>query len=203
MFRAMSVACVGLLALVLLAGCASSADVARISDKLDTLEEKVTADLKVSSKSVEETEKSVAAADARLKTVEEQLADKTSALEAGLGNMQRSLKTIADDMEKVQSEMAAFRSTIDTQLAAMTKRAAKTEADAAAAAKQLPTVQAEIAEFKLQFKQMNASIKEAQVLILKNLENARDIYKTQFLALEEVLQQMKKAEKPAPTPPPK
>ena len=203
MFRAMSVACVGLLALVLLAGCASSADVARISDKLDTLEEKVTADLKVSSKSVEETEKSVAAADARLKTVEEQLADKTSALEAGLGNMQRSLKTIADDMEKVQSEMAAFRSTIDTQLAAMTKRAAKTEADAAAATKQLPTVQAEIAEFKLQFKQMNASIKEAQVLILKNLENARDIYKTQFLALEEVLQQMKKAEKPAPTPPPK
>ena len=202
MARGTGVVCVGLLALVLLAGCASSGDLAKVSARLDTLEGKVADDLKASKLNAETTAKGVAAADERLKVVETKVDKKASALEAGLSNMQLSLKRTADDMAKVQEEMTAFRSTIDTQLAAMTKRAVKTEADAATATKQLPAVQAEIAKFKLQFKQMDASVGKAQAMILKNLENAREIYKRQYLALDEVLQQLKKAEKPVPPAPP-
>ena len=198
MGRAISVVCVGLLASVLLAGCATSAAVDKVTERLNVLEGKVAADLKASAASSEKTEKSVLAADERLKVVEKTVADKTSALEAGLGNMQRSLKTTADEMVELQKEMAAFSKTIDENLAKMNERAAKTEKDAETAAKQLPVVRAEIAKFKLQFTQMDASVKDAQAMILKNLEGTRQIYIEQYKALGEMLKQLKKAEKPVP-----
>ena len=104
--------------------------------------------------------------------------------------------TRVDTLEKklggAQDSLAALRDDIETSREAMSKRLEKAEADALAASKQLPTVREEIARFSAQFKQMNATIAEAQGLIVRNLENAREIYKTQFLALEEVLQNLKR-----------
>lgn len=203
MTRTLFVICVGLLASAVLAGCASTGDVSKVSERLDVLEGKLTKDLETSAASVKKTEEDLGAADARLKAVEKKVDDKISSLEAELSNVQRSLKSIGDDIKKLNDGLAAYRGTNDGSLQAMVKRLAKTEADAAEATKQLPAVQAEITRFGIQFKQMSSSIKEAQGLMIKSMENARDIYKTQFLALEEVLQNLKKPAKTKEPEPPK
>lgn len=192
MARVMFVVCAGLLASAVLAGCASSSDMNKVNEKLDALEVKLTKDLEISAASVKKTEADLSAADARIEAVEKKVDDKISALEAELSNVQRSLKTIGDDIKKLSDGVAAHRGATDESLQALTKRLAKAEADAAEATKQLPAVKAEITRFDAQFKQMNLSIKEAQALMIKSMENARDIYKAQFLALEEVLQNVKK-----------
>jgi len=199
----MFVICVGLLAPVVLAGCASTGDVSKVSERLDVLEGKLTKDLETSAASVKKTEEDLGAADAHLKAVEKKVDDKISSLEAELSNVQRSLKSIGDDIKKLNDGLAAYRGATDESLQALTKRLAKTEADAAEATKQLPTVKAEITKFGIQFKEMSSSIKEAQALMIKSMENARDIYKTQFLALEEVLQNLKKPAKTKEPEPPK
>jgi len=88
-------------------------------------------------------------------------------------------------------EMQASLTAINAQLAAIATRLAKAETDATLAREQFPAIKEEMAKFSGQFKDMNASVEQARELIIKNLENARDIYKTQFLALDEVLQNMK------------
>jgi tetrahydromethanopterin S-methyltransferase subunit G len=203
MVRAMWVMCVGVLASVILAGCASSGDVGKVNERLGSLEEKVAADLKASAVSVKKTEEGISAADARLGDMEKKVEGKLSAVEAKLSNMQRLLKAIGDDMKKLSDDVAAYRATTDTDLQALTKRLEKTEADSAEASKQLPIVKAEISKFNAQFKEMSAAVNAAQALTKKNLENARDIYKMQFLALEEILQKLDKTEKPKKTPAPK
>jgi septal ring factor EnvC (AmiA/AmiB activator) len=92
------------------------------------------------------------------------------------------------DVKKLQGQEKELRkdvAALQTSLKALEGRMGTAEA-------QLPAVKAEITNFTAQFKTMNASIAKAQGLIVKNLENARDIYKTQFLALEEVLRNLKK-----------
>jgi len=114
---------------------------------------------------------------------------------ASTSNLNKA-NTRVDTLEKklggVQDSLAALRSDVEVSREAMSKRLEKAEADALTASKQLPTVREEIAKFGAQFEQMNATIAEAQGLIVKNLENAREIYRTQFLALEEVLQNLKR-----------
>lgn len=203
MVRAMWVVCVGVVASIVLAGCASSGDLGKVNERLGSLEEKVAADLEASAASVKKTEEGISAADARLADMEKKVNGKLSAVEAELSNMQRSLKAIGDDLKKLSDNLAAYRSATDTSLQALTKRLEKTETDSAEATKQLPIVKAEITKFNAQFKQMSASINAAQALTKKNLENTRDIYKMQFLALEEILQKLDKTEKPEKAPAPK
>jgi len=203
MTRTMFVVCAGLLASAVLAGCASTGDMNKVNEKLDALEGKLTKGLEISAASVKKTEEDLSAADARLGAAEKKVDDKIGALEAELSNVQRSLKTIGDDIKKLDDGLAAYREAMDGSLQALTKRLAKAAADAAEATRQLPAVKAEITRFGAQFKQMSSSIKEAQGLMIKSMENARDIYKTQFLALEEVLQNLKKPAKTKKPEPPK
>ncbi len=182
------VVCAGLVALVFLSGCVSSADLTKVDEKVD---EKVGA-LEGQLKSVEDTlaansetvtkmDEAVKAADERLKAVSEDVDKKVASVKAEMSNVQTSLKAISDEAAKLAESLKA-----------VTTRLEKAEADASAASKQLPTVRAEIEKFGVQFEQMQTSLKEAQALMVKNLENARDIYKTQFMAIDEVLQNLKK-----------
>ena len=106
----------------------------------------------------------------------------------------RSTKALGDRLAENGKKIEAMTQSLE-EIKAL---AAKAEASAAAASKQLPTLRSEMGKFHTQFDRMNESIAEAQGLIIKNLENARDIYKTQFLALEEVLQNLKKPGAPKP-----
>lgn len=119
------------------------------------------------------------ASQAELKSV----AEKADAASAAVTEMQASV-----------TEMQASVAAANAQLAAIAARVAKAETDATLAREQFPAIKEEMAKFADQFKDMDASVEQARALLVKNLENARDIYKTQFLALEEVLQNMKSAQ---------
>ena len=113
------------------------------------------------------------------------------------------VKSDIAEMTKAQAAAAEQRKALDARIAALESSvqqikdlAARAEASAADASRQIPALKSELERFNAQFKQMDASIAQAQQLIIKNLENARDIYKTQFLALEEVLQKMEKPAAP-------
>lgn len=120
------------------------------------------------------------------------LDEKTEATNKELSAAQATLKTACDDIKKAQESLAALQKSTGPRLDALDKRVEKTETDAAFVTRQLLAFKEEMATFSGQFKEMSSSIAQAQALVIKNLENARDIYKTQFLALEEVLQSMKK-----------
>jgi len=203
----MRLVCLGLLAAGLLGGCASSADLKKVDERAAKLETDLGAmqdSLKGMSAMLKKMEGTLATFQ---KTVNAGLQAAAKKADAKLAAQDADVKAALANVKKMETSLAALAKTVDTRLQAVGKRFEKIEADVAAAGKQLPAVKAEIDKFGARFKQMNSSVAEAQSLIIKNLENARDIYKTQFLALEEVLQNLKKPKSrklaPAPAPAPK
>ena len=204
MARAMHLVGVALLAAGVFAGCASSGDVEEVAGRADAVEKELAkmqlslkaalTDVKNMQQTLEGFGKTI---DTQHKALAKKIDDRGATLESAMSNVQRSLKTATDDLKKTETSLAALHNTTDTRLQAASLRIEKAEAGAAAAGKELAAAKAEIAKFSVQFNKMSTSIAEAQALMVKNLENARDIYKTQFLAIEEVLQNLKKPEKPS------
>lgn len=170
-----------------LGGCVSRGELT----KLDTKIEANKAELAAMKKTLGSTDETVTALD-----------KKVDAMNTALTEMQSSLKAISGDVQSVQQKLAAVEKDLDARVAEAKKLAKNAQGDATIAIKQLPAVRAEITNFSKQFEKMNASIGKSQEMLVKSLENARDIYKTQFLALEEVLEKLKKDEAKKPERPP-
>ena len=205
MARAVQVLCAVLLAGTL-SGCMGLGQ--SVSGRVDALEKAVgetQASVKAASGEVKKMQRTVedlrTVLTAENKAVAKKLGDRAGTLEAALSSLQSAQKTAAENLKKAELALAALTKASDTRNEESGARIDKVQADVAAVRKDLGPAKAEIARFSAEFKKMSSTIADAQALMIKNLENARDIYKTQFLATEEVLQSMKKGPKTGATTP--
>ena len=191
MVRTVCVVGVTLLAACILSGCASSGSLKAV--------EAQTAELDARLNTVQETMKTVSDGlkkmETTLQNATKKLDEQVTAQNTKLAGISDSVKAALGDVKKLDADLAALRKDTDTRFQASAKRAGKTETDIASAGQQIAAFKADIARFDSQFKQIGSAVGQAQKLILKNLENARDIYKTQFLALDELLQKLNKPQK--------
>ncbi len=192
MVRAMC--CVGLALLAAsIGGCVSPAEFKKSNERIASLE-----------KEIGGMRDSVTAAAESAKKVEADSATLRESIDGRLGTVQGSVDERLGVMRNsVDERLAAIRTSLDERLAAIAKQIAKAEADAAAASNQLPALKNEITRFDELLKQKSAAIGEVEKIVVRNLENACQIYKTQYEALEEALRDLKKRTRPEGEPAPK
>jgi chromosome segregation ATPase len=132
----------------------------------------------------------------KMQTTLQDVTNKLNEQNKDMTDMNTSVKAALDKIGTLDKRLTALREDTDKRFEESAKRAGKTEAEVTSAGKQLAAFKTEMARLDDQFKKIGSVVGQAQSLILKNLENARDIYKTQFLALDELLQNLNKARGP-------
>jgi chromosome segregation ATPase len=172
-------------------GCASKSALQEVDARVRALQE-----------SVRNVERDSKKASNDVNQVETKMTELTERVDGSLKSMQTTLTSIADDVKGVKAEISTLRDATDKRLESLDLRLKAAENAVTTLNKDVNDAKKQIADFASQFKTMSASLAGAQLLMIKNLENTRDIYKTQFLAIEEVLQSLRKEKpKPAPKPP--
>jgi chromosome segregation ATPase len=169
-------------------GCASKGALQEVDDRVRTLQQ-----------SIQNAQSNAAKASQGVQTLQRQMGEFTQKVDDSLEKMQNQLTSVADELKGARASTKTLRGSTDKRIEAHDARLKTAEGSLAALAKDVESAKTRLAEFGAEFKTMKASLSGAQDMLIKNLQNLRDMYKTQYLASEEQLRNLKK--KPAPKPP--
>jgi len=133
--------------------------------------------------------------------VNSRLKQNDATIQTAMARLESAEKTVESMKEQVQANKQQAEAN-KSRLTMQSEQIAKQQ-------EALKNIQEDADNIKKDFRNVRLLMEQGQEMFLKNMENARDIYKRQYLALDEIINQIRKeaAEEetttPAPATPPK
>lgn len=115
-----------------------------------------------------------------------------------------SVKSAMGRLEAAEKAVEAMKNQVEAnknQAEANRGRATLQSETVAKQQGELKKLQADVAKLQGEFRNVRLLMEQGQEMFLKNMEQARDIYKRQYLALDQIIEEVKQSPEPEPPKP--
>jgi len=117
----------------------------------------------------------------------EAVSTRVTAAQTGIRGLEAKLNGLAEVQKSMQARIQTFESGLQANAGRISGMSTE-----------FTKVKIDVATLQTGFEKTAKALIKSQEILVANLENARDIYKRQYLALEQILEQMKAAPAEAP-----